>query len=165
MEEITTKRLLLRRYVLRDRKEFITLLTDREVMKHVEGDVRDPREAEESWARVLKDEPAHAKRWCVCLRATGEFVGHSMTNRMEIDKSEYEIGYILPKHQWGKGYGTEIAKAVSSHCLEQMGLPRVFAGVDDDNYASIAVLRKSGFDFDRYEYDEKGRYSIFVRTA
>ena len=86
-----------------------------------------------------------------------------MTNKMEIDETEYEIGYILPKKKWGKGFGTEIARAVSTFCLEEMGLSQVFAGVDDDNFASIAVLRKSGFEFDRHEYDEKGRYSIYVR--
>ena len=165
MDSITTERLLLRPYEPRDHDEFVSLLTDPEVMKHVEGGVLESAQAEESWGKVLKHEPVHARRWCVCLRSTNEFVGHSIANKMEIDVSEYEIGYILPRHQWGKGYATEIATAVSDYCLENLGLSKIYAGADDDNYASIAVLQKSGFTFDRYEYDEKGRYSIFMRQG
>jgi [ribosomal protein S5]-alanine N-acetyltransferase len=55
-----------------------------------------------------------------------------------------EIFYSLAPSAWGKGYGTEAARAVLDHALGPLGLPEVLAEVDEGNTASIAVIERLG---------------------
>jgi RimJ/RimL family protein N-acetyltransferase len=55
-----------------------------------------------------------------------------------------EIFYSLAPGSWGKGYATEAARAVVEHALGPLGLPEVLAEVDEDNAASVAVVKRLG---------------------
>ena len=162
MTDINTKHLKLAPYREADKVNFVNLLTDPFVMKFVDDGVLNRDKALTSWQKVLSNSDVRVERWCVRDRSDGSFVGHAIATPMEIDNSEVEIGYILKRSEWGKGYATEIASAVVQHCFLTRDLSRIFAGVDDDHIASINVLKKTGFEFDRYEYDDRGRYSLFV---
>ena len=56
-----------------------------------------------------------------------------------------EIGYWLAEAQWGKGYATEAAQAVTDHAFEAMGLERVVARYRIGNEASRRILLGLGF--------------------
>ncbi len=45
--------------------------------------------------------------------------------------------------------------------FEELSLREVFATVDDDYSASIRVLEKAGMKFERFEFDEDGRFSVY----
>ncbi len=55
-----------------------------------------------------------------------------------------ELGYVLAKNQWGKGYATEAAKAVFEWVVAQQDVFRVWANCDIENVASMRVLEKLG---------------------
>jgi [ribosomal protein S5]-alanine N-acetyltransferase len=56
-----------------------------------------------------------------------------------------DIGYsIVPSYQ-GKGYATEMGKAMVDWGLSQPSVRKVIATCDPDNFASIRVLEKVGF--------------------
>jgi RimJ/RimL family protein N-acetyltransferase len=55
-----------------------------------------------------------------------------------------EIFYSLAPGWWGRGYATEAARAVVDHALGPLGLPEVLAEVDEDNTASVAVVKRLG---------------------
>jgi ribosomal-protein-alanine N-acetyltransferase len=55
-----------------------------------------------------------------------------------------EIFYSLAPGSWGRGYATEAARAVVDHALGPLGLPEVLAEVDEDNTASVAVVKRLG---------------------
>lgn len=57
------------------------------------------------------------------------------------------MAYRLHKKFWGKGYATELAKALIEHGLNNLKLPRIIAPVHPDNKASIRVLEKAGMDY------------------
>ena len=57
-----------------------------------------------------------------------------------------EIGYVLARRLWGKGYVTDAVTAVSDWLLSQPSLFRVWAVCDTENPGSARVLEKSGFD-------------------
>jgi len=46
--------------------------------------------------------------------------------------------------------------------LEELNLPTVYATVDDAHSASINVLEKSGMKFERFEFDDDGRFSVYT---
>jgi RimJ/RimL family protein N-acetyltransferase len=58
-----------------------------------------------------------------------------------------EILYGLLPAYWGRGLATEAARAVMRAGFDR-GLPRIFAGADPPNVASIQVMERLGMRFD-----------------
>jgi ribosomal-protein-alanine N-acetyltransferase len=56
------------------------------------------------------------------------------------------LGYVLARPFWNRGYMTEAVVAVSSWALEQEEIARVWAVCDVENIASARVLEKAGFE-------------------
>jgi ribosomal-protein-alanine N-acetyltransferase len=56
-----------------------------------------------------------------------------------------EVGYLLSRESWGKGYATEVAKEMVRYGVALVGKEHVVAVADVGNTASHAVLRKAGF--------------------
>jgi len=55
-----------------------------------------------------------------------------------------ELGYWVGRPYWGKGYGTEAARAVVAYGFEKLGLNKVFAGAFADNPGSWRIMEKVG---------------------
>lgn len=83
--------------------------------------------------------------WAVEDRETGRLLGDCGLQPFEHDGPEVELGYDLHPDAWGRGLGTEAARAVLAHAFGTPGLDRVVAVVRPDNLASRRVLEKSGF--------------------
>ncbi len=56
-----------------------------------------------------------------------------------------EVGYVLARPYWSRGYMTEALRAVVGWTLAQPELYRVWAVCDVENLASARVLEKGGF--------------------
>jgi len=56
-----------------------------------------------------------------------------------------DIGYVVGRAHWGKGYMTEAVTAVAERFLSMPEIFRVWAVCDMENPASARVLEKSGF--------------------
>ena len=69
----------------------------------------------------------------------------SLVQGLAIPDGEIEIGCILKKSAWGKGYATEGCKRLLRFAFEKTPLEQVVAVIDPQNTASACVLRKSGF--------------------
>jgi len=54
------------------------------------------------------------------------------------------IGYFLSRGSWGKGYATEVGRALLSFGFDQLKLLRIWAWCDTENSASVRVLEKLG---------------------
>ena len=98
--------------------------------------------------------------WCVTDRTTGEKLGTGALLPMPVDEDDtnwelldgpdipdgdIEIGYLLKRSAWGRGYATEICRRLLAFAFENTPLERVVACVDDDNAGSRHVLGKCGF--------------------
>lgn len=55
-----------------------------------------------------------------------------------------EIWYLLDQPYWGRGYGTEVARALIHHAFAERGLHRLWAQVAPENVASIRILESCG---------------------
>ncbi len=60
------------------------------------------------------------------------------------DRDEASLGYVFGRPFWGRGYGTEAARAMLGFAFDTLGLRRVTAGCDQRNIASARVLEKIG---------------------
>lgn len=78
-----------------------------------------------------------------------EFVGLAVIIHLGKDPKspDYEIGYRLPVEQWGKGYATEMARAMLVYGEEKLGLKEFYGTTHPDNTDSQHVLLKVGFKY------------------
>ena len=67
-----------------------------------------------------------------------------ITMYFEGDYSRGELGWILRRDCWGKGYAVEAAKGLMDYYREHMGLHRFIAHCDAENFASQRVTEKLG---------------------
>ena len=72
------------------------------------------------------------------------------------EDGKVQFGYIYSPTQWGKGYATEVCRAMMNTLRRQPGVYRIQTFTDVDNLASARVLIKSGL-------VEEGRLSHWYR--
>lgn len=65
---------------------------------------------------------------------------------MPVDNIRKEIGYVLARKYWGKGFATEAVRLVTAEIFKEYPeIERLEALVDVDNVGSQRVLEKVGF--------------------
>jgi RimJ/RimL family protein N-acetyltransferase len=80
-----------------------------------------------------------------------QFVGRAALRRMELDgQMEVEVGCALLAPFWNKGLASEIVRALVEMAFVRLGLPHMVGFALPSNVASIRILQKLGF---RYEKD------------
>ncbi len=81
--------------------------------------------------------------WVIVLREDDRLVG---TIDIRPQGARVEIGYILARAYWGRGFMTEVVRAVGDWALAQPEVHRVWAVCDVDNRASARVMEKAGME-------------------
>ena len=157
--ELETDRLRLRPLALSDWDLISEMFTDSEVMKFVGNVSNEERAAAELRAAIRRGAGGRLGVWCVLLRETGEKLGTAALLPMPIEKkdtdwsllqeesypdADIEVGYILKRSVWGRGYATEACRRLVQFAFEETELDEVVAVTDPDNAVSQKVLRKCG---------------------
>lgn len=151
MTNIETERLRIRELTLDDAAFVLELLSDPGFHRYI-GDrgIRDIAGAE----RYLRDGPmaSYAKYghglWMVELKDSGSPVG--ICGLLQRDTlPQPDIGFAFLARHVGKGYGYESATAVLEHALKVLKMPVVVAITAEENPASIGLLAKLGFRFEK----------------
>ncbi|HEY7509324.1 MAG TPA: GNAT family N-acetyltransferase [Vicinamibacteria bacterium] len=82
--------------------------------------------------------------WALLLGGdAGAVVGFSGL-RVEAESGRVELLFALDPAAWGRGLATEAARAVLDDAFRRLRLPRVFAGANPANEASLRVLERVG---------------------
>jgi RimJ/RimL family protein N-acetyltransferase len=84
--------------------------------------------------------------FAVVVRRTGRVAG--ACELVLGPKRTAEVGYLLGRHHWGHGYGTEVVRSLMAFAYDVLAIRQVFAVVATDNDRSQRVLEKSGFVWD-----------------
>ncbi|KAL1878613.1 hypothetical protein VTK73DRAFT_7694 [Phialemonium thermophilum] len=165
---VTTERLILKPFSQDDFDEVRVMRTQPEVMRWTSIG-RIDHGLEETQSKIdpfLPPLDVNTHEYVIRLKETGEFVGQGGCHRLESDFGWPELGYMLKKEHWGKGYASEFVRAFIQ---EWSALPRVetelrvdsrtipegadvaeeqlFAVTEDANARSQKVLRNSGFEY------------------
>lgn len=83
--------------------------------------------------------------WPIFTRDNHTFIG--CAGLRPHDNSTLEIGFHLLPEFWGKGYGTEAAKAIINYSATFQNITHLFAGHHPENIPSKQLLLKLGFLF------------------
>ncbi|MDX2642567.1 GNAT family N-acetyltransferase [Streptomyces sp. NPDC001902] len=146
MTELSTERLILRRWQDRDLAPWAAMNADPEVREHL-GEPLTREQSDASVARFLAefDERGYGW-WAVEIRATGGFAGFAGLDRVDdgLPFTGVEIGWRLARAAWGKGYATEAALAVLAFGFGTLGLDEILAVTTAGNLRSQAVMRRIG---------------------
>ncbi|MEM7246668.1 MAG: GNAT family N-acetyltransferase [Acidobacteriota bacterium] len=144
-----TDRLRFRPYSRPDQDAFVQLMGDPDVMEHVAGGRLESAEAIELFGKALQAcEEERMAVWAVECLESGDFLGHAELKPSQQDDG-LEIVYLLAKTAWGRGLGTEVARAVQEHAHQTLDCDRVVATTAPDNRASERILERLGFEFVR----------------
>jgi RimJ/RimL family protein N-acetyltransferase len=146
---LETERLVLRRFTEDDVDNLVALDSDPAVMRFINGGTPTPRD--EIKNDILPTFLSYYERfvgfgfWAAIEKASGEFLGwfHLRSPRGS-SPDDIELGYRLRRSAWGKGYGTEGARALIRKGFTELGVRRVFASAYEENVASRRVMEKAG---------------------
>jgi [ribosomal protein S5]-alanine N-acetyltransferase len=151
LEILHTERLVLRR--LHSASEIAALLdlwTDPDVTQFM-GGPRNREDLQADFQATLEAPERDAyDLWPLLERDTLRLVGHCGLLHKDVDgHGEIELVYVIAQSEWGQGYASEIAYALSQHAFKNLGLTRLVALIDPDNLASERVAAKIGMRFER----------------
>ncbi|CAB9530164.1 Acetyltransferase GNAT Family [Seminavis robusta] len=125
------------------------VFSDEQVMKQAFYDRPMSREQASEFFRDEFDFCGSGKRLGVLCLKDGTIIGFSGLLACTVlgEPDDFEIGFVLGRSFWGKGYATEIGKAQVRFGFEQAGCSRLLGVVREDNAASKRALSKSGLSF------------------
>lgn len=148
--DLRTARFLLRRIVPADAEVVFLGLSDPRVIEHygVSYRTRAETQVQMRWFEELLAQGTGIW-WAICEPSNpGAAIGATGLNDVCTKHRRGEIGYwLLPAH-WGRGVARECVRAVLAHAFGAMKLHRVAAEVDVDNFRSIALIERLGFQFE-----------------
>lgn len=81
----------------------------------------------------------------IVLKSTHEVIGTAMIFNFDEEANKAEIGYLIHRDHWGKGYGTEIVALMTGFAFQSLHLHKVYAYVVDANIGSARILEKNGY--------------------
>ena len=136
--DLKTRRLSIRPFVMEDTDALFSILSDPAVMRFIE-----PPYTRSQTAAFITDQlrAEIPQAYALTENETGALVGHVIWQ--PYDSEAYELGWILARQHWGKGYATEMLKGMISYLFEH-GFSEVIAGAFEENPASLRVMAKAG---------------------
>ena len=139
-----TDRLILREYTIEDWEAVHVYGCDSDVLRYMLWGPNTPEESKGFVSACLAEsnvEPRLVYNLAIELKESGSLIGGVA---LMLQNNEGEIGWILNKTMWGKGYATEAALGLIRYGFETLGVKKITATCDADNIASYKVMLKCG---------------------
>lgn len=142
---LRSERLILRAFESRDVDPYAAMMADPEVTRFL-GDGR-PLSRVDAWRQIAILTGHWTLRgfglWAVEEQSTGRFVGRIGCFEPE-GWPGFEIGYVLARDAWGRGYAREGVAASLRHAHETLGRRDIISIIRPANTASIRVATAFG---------------------
>ena len=145
MTQLETPRLLMRQFRESDWDAYASMSADDEVMRFIGTGVKLTRD--ESW-RSMANFLGHWQlrgygMWALESKETGTFLGRVGFHDPP-GWPGFELGWLLGRAHWGKGYAREAAQAALAHAFGTLGRKRVISLIRHGNARSIRVAEAIG---------------------
>src|SRR5437667_2078265 len=150
---LETDRLLIARWEPDDWLALRPIATDPDVMRYIGGGEPWPDTRIQS---IVKPQIEQSEKLGFCLwkllakapPGSRTLIGFCGLQPLS-ETPDVEIGWWLAKAYWGRGLGTEAARAVLSFGFASVGPTRIVAIAQPANRASVHVMEQPGMRFDR----------------
>jgi [ribosomal protein S5]-alanine N-acetyltransferase len=144
---LETERLLLREFRAADEARIHEYASDPEVARLMIWGPNAPEATHQFLERMLKAQ----ERWprpdvelAIELKSEGRVIGAIGLRIQDERNRTADIGYVLNRSYWGRGYMTEAARAILGVAFRDLNLHRVWAMCHVRNHASYRVMEKLG---------------------
>jgi len=146
---IKTRRLILRPPLLSDAKKiFQGYAQDLEVTRYVSWKMHQSLQETESFIKTCVEawKTDVQYPWVVVTSKENRVIGMIELRFEKSNKLAHmaDVGYVLARSEWGRGYATEALNAVMKYAFSFPKVCRVWAVCDVDNPASARVMKKAG---------------------
>jgi len=148
---IYTDRLILKPLTPFDAESVFEWLSDKEVCRYLLPEPFKYLSEAEKWIASVR---SCGNLFGFFLKADGKLIGSGDATFHAEDKS-YNIGYMLHRAYWNKGYATEGVRGIILWAKENFGAKKFVASCAVENIASRRVIEKNGFVFSHF-----GTYSV-----
>jgi ribosomal-protein-alanine N-acetyltransferase len=142
---IETPRLRFRPLTVEDADELQALYSDPEVMRFFEG----LRSREQVLMEIEEAKRSYQRLgfylWAAIHKPDRRFIGRCGLLPQSIEgRRELEVAYMLARPYWGRGLGTEAARAIKAHAFTRLHCARLISLIAPGNEASVRVAEKNG---------------------
>ncbi len=125
---------------------FRSLVDDDDVMKYVSGEALSEEKAKAKFTSILYvNRTQDSLGYFKVYNDQNVFIGDCKLEKYRHDNTLLEIGYILKKEFWGKGYGSLICKELLLLAEKSEPDMNIIGNIDPENIASNRLLEKFGF--------------------
>jgi [ribosomal protein S5]-alanine N-acetyltransferase len=145
--DFSTARLHLRPLRQSDDAVLFPFMSDPEVMRYWDWPEHDSPTITTAYVAVLLEEVAAGKAhyWAICLGPEGHVIGTCDLSEIDEHHRRAEVGFMVAREYWGKGYAFEAMQAVVEYAVRSMGIERFSARTHAGNERSAVLLRRLGF--------------------
>jgi RimJ/RimL family protein N-acetyltransferase len=152
-----TERLVARHFIPDDLDAFAALCADSTVLRYVGDGTTLSRAEVEQWIAICQQKYANRGYGtsAVLEKTTGRFIGYCGVVRAPENDFD-EIIYVYHVDTWGKGYATEMGRAMLDYVFGVSMLDKIYATIHAENLPSIHVATKLGMHFEKQIIDEDG---------
>ncbi len=144
--ELETERLRLIRLDLSFIDDIYSYASDREVTRYVSWPRHETKEFTLSYLQSVIENYARGGcyDWGIKCKHDERLIGTIGLINHDSKDDSFEIGYVLSKAHWNRGYATEAAAGVIGFGLSELGASRIKGICHADNTRSGRVMEKCG---------------------
>ena len=146
---LDSERFIFRKITENDFDDLAEMLRDSEVMTAWEHTFSDDEIRKWIDKQITRYRDHIVGYFAAIDKETNEFIGQMglMWNDFN-ELRALEIGYMLKRKYWGKGFATEGATALAQYAFDTIGVNRVYASIRPENTQSIRVAERIGMTAD-----------------
>lgn len=146
MKRFTTERLIIEDMEEGDFAPLHRIYTQEENMRYVSSGKFDwtMQELKEKLARCNRECDKGIGLFAVKKKEGGRLLGEAGFFNSFNDLSVPELGYILDRSVWGKGYGSELCAGMIQYCFSVLHAREVVARMYAGHTASVRICEKCG---------------------
>ena len=144
---VDSPRLTLRPITGQDLPDLFAVNGDEEVTRYLPYSAWQTPEDGSSWLARMQALAAagSAVQLVMQRRSDSRVIGTVLLFKWDEGSARLELGYVLGRAHWRRGYAREALQAVCGQAFGALGVRRIEAEVQPDNAASNALLRAMGF--------------------
>jgi [ribosomal protein S5]-alanine N-acetyltransferase len=147
MAQLETERLIIREFKRSDLSSVQLYAEDPVVARYMDwgpNTERQTREFIDVAISFAKEKPRRNFEFAMTLKENGELIGGCGLRVVHSLNQTAEIGYVLNREFWKRGFALEAANAVINYGFEDLKLHRLCARCDARNLASARVMERGG---------------------
>ena len=92
-----------------------------------------------------REQGRKAHYWAICLGREGRVIGTCDLSEIDQRHRCAEVGFIVAREYWGKGYAFEAMQTVIEYAVRSEGIERFNARTHAENERSAVLLKRLGF--------------------